>query len=243
MFPDHFAGVCQLPQVAGQKPGRAVFAELERCLGELGFIGANLNPDPSGGLWSDPPLWDKDWWYPLYEKFVEHDVPVMIHVSGSCNPHFNAVATHYINGDTTAFVQFMTSDLFKDFPTLKFIIPHGGGAAPYHWGRYQGIAMDMNLGDLNERMMKNLYFDTCVYHQPGIDLLLKVIPSDNVLFASETIGAVRAVDPKTGRNFDDTHHYIEQTQVVTSAQKEKIYLDNALGVYKRLGNHPKFKSH
>ena len=103
--------------------------------------------------------------------------------------------------------------------------------------------MDMNLGDLNERMMKNLYFDTCVYHQPGIDLLLKVIPSDNVLFASETIGAVRAVDPKTGRNFDDTHHYIEQTQVVTSAQKEKIYLDNALGVYKRLGNHPKFKSH
>ena len=242
MFPDHFVGVCQLPQVAGQKPGSAVFAELERCLDQLGFIGANLNPDPSGGMWSDPPLWDKDWWYPLYEKLVEHDVPVMIHVSGSCNPHFNAVATHYINGDTTAFVQFMTSDLFKDFPTLKFIIPHGGGAAPYHWGRYQGIAMDMNLGDLNERMMKNLYFDTCVYHQPGIDLLLKVIPSDNVLFASETIGAVRAVDPKSGRNFDDTHHYIEQTQVVSQAQKDKIYLNNALGVYKRLGRHPKFKS-
>ena len=102
--------------------------------------------------------------------------------------------------------------------------------------------MDMNLGDLNERMMKNLYFDTCVYHQPGIDLLLKVIPSDNVLFASETIGAVRAVDPKSGRNFDDTHHYIEQTQVVSQAQKDKIYLNNALGVYKRLGRHPKFKS-
>jgi len=242
MFPDYFVGVCQLPQVAGQKPGQAVFDELDRCLDKLGFIGANLNPDPSGGQWSDPPLWDKDWWYPLYEKFVKHDVPVMIHVSGSCNPHFNAVATHYINGDTTAFVQFMTSDLFKDCPTLKFIIPHGGGAAPYHWGRYQGIALDMKLGDLNERMMKNLYFDTCVYHQPGIDLLLKVIPSDNVLFASETIGAVRAVDPKTGRNFDDTHHYIDQTQVVSEAQKKNIYLDNALGVYKRLGNHPKFKS-
>jgi 4-oxalmesaconate hydratase len=242
MFPDYFVGVCQLPQVAGQKPGQAVFDELDRCIDQLGFIGANLNPDPTGGQWSDPPLWDKDWWYPLYEKLVEHDVPVMIHVSGSCNPHFNAVATHYINGDTTAFVQFMTSDLFKDFPSLKFIIPHGGGAAPYHWGRYQGIALDMKLGDLNERMMKNLYFDTCVYHQPGIDLLLKVIPSDNVLFASETIGAVRAVDPKTGRNFDDTHHYIEQTQVVSEQEKKNIYLNNALGVYKRLGNHPKFKS-
>jgi len=239
MFPNHFAGVCQLPQVTGQKPGKAVFDELDRCINELGFIGANLNPDPSGGNWSDPPLWDKEWWYPLFERFVHHDIPVMIHVSGSCNPHFNAVATHYINGDTTAFVQFMTSDLFKDFPTLKFIVPHGGGAAPYHWGRYQGLALDMNLGDLNQRVFKNLYFDTCVYHQPGIDLLLKVIPSENVLFASETIGAVRAIDPKTGKNFDDTHEYIKATQVVGAVEKSKIYADNALGIYKRLGNHPK----
>ncbi len=238
MFPDHFAGVCQLPQVTGQKPGQAVFDELDRCINDLGFIGANLNPDPSGGNWSDPPLWDKDWWYPLFERFVHLDIPVMIHVSGSCNPHFNAVATHYINGDTTAFVQFMTSDLFKDFPSLKFIVPHGGGAAPYHWGRYQGLALDMNLGDLNERVFKNLYFDTCVYHQPGIDLLLKVIPSENVLFASETIGAVRAIDPKTGKNFDDTHEYIKATQVVDPAEKTKIYSENALGIYKRLGNHP-----
>ena len=172
MFPKHFVGVCQLPQVTGVKPGKAIFDELDRCINELGFIGANLNPDPSGGMWTDPPLTDKDWWYPLYEKFVAHDIPVMIHVSGSCNPHFNAVATHYINGDTTAFVQFMMSDLFKDFPSLKFIIPHGGGAAPYHWGRYRGIALDMNLGELNDRIMKNVYFDTCVYHQPGIDWLL-----------------------------------------------------------------------
>lgn len=242
MFPDYFAGVCQLPQVAGAKPGQVVFDELKRCIEDLGFIGANLNPDPSGGNWTDPPLWDKDWWYPLYEKFVHYDIPAMIHVSGSCNPHFNAVATHYINGDTTAFVQFMMSDIFKDFPSLKFIIPHGGGAAPYHWGRYQGMAIDMNYGDLNQKVMKNLYFDTCVYHQPGIDLLLKVIPSDNVLFASETIGAVRAVDPKTGRNFDDTHEYIKATGVVSDEEKAKIYSTNALGVYKRLGSHPKFKS-
>ncbi len=237
MFPQHLAGVCQLPQVTGQKPGAAVFRELQRCIQELGFVGANLNPDPSGGQWSDPPLWDKDWWYPLYDQLVALDVPVMIHVSGSCNPHFNAVATHYINGDTTAFVQFMMSDLFKDYPSLKFIIPHGGGAAPYHWGRYQGMAIDMGLGDLTTRMFKNLYFDTCVYHQPGIDLLLKVIPSENVLFASETIGAVRAVDPQTGRNFDDTHAYIKASQVVSDADKEKIYQHNALGLYKRLGQH------
>ena len=111
----------------------------------------------------------------------------------------------------------------KDFPSLKFIIPHGGGAAPYHWGRYRGIALDMNLGELNDRIMKNVYFDTCVYHQPGIDLLLKVIPSENVLFASETIGAVRAVNPETGISFDNTHEYIKATQVVNDVEKQKIY--------------------
>lgn len=130
MFPDYFVGACQLPQAGGTKPGQKVFDELDRCITGYGFVGANLNPDPTGGRWSDPPLWDKDWWYPLYEKLVQLDVPAMIHVSGSCNPHFDAVATHYINGDTTAFVQFMTSDIFRDFPTLKFVIPHGGGAAP-----------------------------------------------------------------------------------------------------------------
>jgi len=30
-------------------------------------------------------------------------------------------------------MQFITADLFRDFPTLKFIIPHGGRRGAYHW--------------------------------------------------------------------------------------------------------------
>jgi 4-oxalmesaconate hydratase len=239
MFPDQFVGVCQLPQAPGVKPGRAVLEELERCVKGLGFIGANLNPDPTGGRWGDPPLWDKDWWYPLYEKMVELNVPAMIHVSGSCNPHFNAVATHYINGDTTAFVQFLTSDIFKDFPTLKFIIPHGGGAVPYHWGRYRGIALDMGLPPLEEKVLSNVFFDTCVYHQAGIDLLLSVVPAANILFASETVGAVQGIDPLTGHYFDDTRRYIDNSRAADSALRRQVYADNALGVYPRLRAHPR----
>jgi hypothetical protein len=142
---------------------------------ELGFVGCNLNPDPSGGHWKEPPLTDR-WWYPLYEKMVELDVPAMVHVSTSCNPCFHATGAHYINADTTAFMQFLTSDLFKDFPTLRFIIPHGGGAVPYHWGRYRGLAQDMKRPPLKELLLNNVFFDTCVYHRPGIELLTKVIP-------------------------------------------------------------------
>jgi len=241
-FPDHLIGACQLPQAAGAAPRRAVLDELERCVLEYGFVCANLNPDPSGGRWSDPPLADKSWWYPLYEKLVELNVPAMIHVSGSCNPHFNPVATHYINGDTTAFVQFLTSDIFKDFPTIKFIIPHGGGAVPYHWGRYRGIAQDMGLPVLEDSVLKNVYFDTCVYHQPGIDLLLEVIPDKNILFASETFGAVRGIDPMTNRAYDDTRRYIEESRESSPGKNRKIFFENALEAYPRLKEHPFFKN-
>src|SRR6266702_3626650 len=141
LYPDNFAAVCQLPQSPGVPPQHCV-AGLERCVVSLGFVGCNLNPDPSGGHWTDPPLTDR-WWYPLYEKLVELDVPAMIHVSASDNPNFHATGAHYLNADTTAFMQFLTSDLFKDFPNLRFVIPHGGGAVPYHWGRYRGLAQDM----------------------------------------------------------------------------------------------------
>jgi 4-oxalmesaconate hydratase len=232
LYPENFAAVCQLPQSPGVPPANCI-GELTRCVEELGFIGCNLNPDPSGGHWSDPPLTDR-FWYPLYEKMVELDVPAMVHVSGSCNPNFHATGAHYLNGDTTAFMQFLTSDIFKDFPTLKFIIPHGGGAVPYHWGRYRGIAQDLKRPPLGELLLKNVYFDTCVYHQPGIDLLTKVIPIENILFASEMVGAVKSIDPETGHYFDDTKRYIEAVPWLHEADKRKIYEGNSLSVYSRL---------
>ena len=231
LFPDKFVAVCQLPQSPGVTPANCI-PELERCVNELGFIGCNLNPDPSGGHWKEPPLTDR-WWYPLYEKMVELDVPAMVHVSSSCNPVFHATGAHYINADTTAFMQFLTSDLFKRFPTLRFVIPHGGGAVPYHWGRYRGLAQDMKLPPLKELLLKNVFFDTCVYHLPGIELLLKVIPADNILFAAEVVGAVRGIDPETGNYYDDTKRYIDAIDWVSAADKKKIFEDNARKVYPR----------
>jgi len=230
LYPRNFVPVCQLPQSPGVPPKQCVW-ELARCVEELGFVGCNLNPDPSGGHWKEPPLTDR-WWYPLYEKMVELDVPAMVHVSSSCNPAFHFTGAHYINADTTAFMQFLTSDLFKDFPTLKFVIPHGGGAVPYHWGRYRGLAQDMKRPPLAELLLGNVFFDTCVYHQPGIDLLLKVIPVENILFASEMVGAVRGVDPETGHYYDDTRRYIDGS-TLGAADKQKIFEGNARRVYSR----------
>ena len=232
LFPDQFVGAAMLPQSPGVDP-KSSLPEMEKCIKEYGFAGINLNPDPSGGHWQEPPLSDP-YWFPIYEKMVEYQVPAMIHVSTSCNACFHTTGAHYLNADTTAFMQCLTSDLFKAFPGLKFLIPHGGGAVPYHWGRFRGLAQELKKPLLSEHLLQNIYFDTCVYHQPGIDLLTKVIPVENILFASEMIGAVRGIDPETGFYFDDTKRYIENSVQLSESDRQKIYEDNARGLFTRL---------
>jgi 4-oxalmesaconate hydratase len=232
LYPRHFIGAAMLPQSPGVDTVTCI-PELERCVKEYGFVGINLNPDPSGGHWTSPPLTDR-YWYPLYEKMVELEIPAMIHVSTSCNPCFHTTGAHYLNADTTAFMQCLTGELFKDFPTLKFLIPHGGGAVPYHWGRFRGLAQELKKPLLDEHLLNNIFFDTCVYHQPGIDLLTKVIPVKNVLFASEMIGAVRGVDPQTGHHYDDTRRYIDGTANLTEEERFLVYEGNPRRVFPRL---------
>jgi 4-oxalmesaconate hydratase len=231
LFPDNFAAVCQLPQSPGVSPKNCI-PELRRCVEQLGFVGCNLSPDPSGGYWQAPPLTDR-WWYPLYEEIVRLDVPAMVHVSSSCNPCFHGTGAHYINGDTTAFMQFVQGDLFRDFPTLRFVIPHGGGAVPFHWGRYRGLALDMKRPPAEE-LLKNVFFDTCVYHQPGVELMTRVLPIENILFGSEMIGAVRGKDPATGHYFDDTKRYVDACANLSTADRGKIFEANTRRVYPRL---------
>ncbi len=231
LYPEVFAGVCMLPQSPGSDMAGSI-AELERCVNELGFVGCNLNPDPSGGRFSAPPLTDR-YWYPFYEAMTALDVPAMIHVSGSCNPAMHATGAYYIAADTIAFMQLLEGDLFADFPTLRFIIPHGGGAVPYHWGRYRGLADMLRKPALDQHLMSNVFFDTCVYHQPGIDLLAEVIDTRNILFGSEMVGAVRGIDPRTGHYFDDTKRYVDALDIGDAA-REAIFAGNVRAVFPRL---------
>lgn len=231
LYPQRFVPSAMLPQSPGVESA-TVIEELERCVTEHDIVAVNLNPDPSGGHWTSPPLTDK-YWFPVYEKLIEHELPVMVHVSTSINPAFHTTGAHYLNADTTAVMQLLEGDLFSTFPELKMIIPHGGGAAPYHWGRFRGLAMMLDKPDLEDHLLKNVYFDTCVYHQPGIDTLLEVIPHDNIMFASEMIGAVRTEDPNTGHFFDDTVRYIQNAEL-TDTDRHNIFEATARRIHPRL---------
>lgn len=231
LYPERFVGVCQLPQSPGVPIARSI-EELRRCVEDLGMIGCNLNPDPSGGHWTAPPLTDPSW-YPFYDAMIDLDVPAMVHVSATVNPAFHATGSHYLNADTTAFMQFLQSDLFTDLPGLRFVIPHGGGAVPYHWGRFRGLADMVGRPEPDASVLGNVFFDTCVYHQPGIDLLFEVIGVDNILFGSEMVGAVRGIDSRTGRYFDDTRRYVDAL-TLPAEDAAQVYEGNVRRVYPRL---------
>lgn len=234
IYPENFVPVGMLPQTPHAPPKNSI-PELRRIVNELGFVGVNVNPDPTGGYWTGKPFTDREW-YPLFEAICDLDVPAMVHVAASCNPNFHGTGAHYINADTSVFMQILQSDLFTDFPTLRLIIPHGGGAVPYHWGRYRGMSLEIANRPL-EGLLDNVFFDTCVYHHPGVELLTKVVPTSNVLFGSEMIGAVRGRDPDTGHYFDDTKRYIDQCEALSEADRAAIFEGNARRVYPRLDAH------
>ena len=231
LYPDRFAGVCALPQSPGVPPQECC-EELARCVKEFGFVGCNINPDPSGGHWTDPPLGD-EWWYPLYEKLVELDVTAMMHASATCNPAFHTTGSHYLNVDATAFMQLLESRVFKDFPTLKLVIPHGGGNVPYQAARYRALCL-MNKWEPFEEFITRLYFDTTVYNQDAMHLLVKVAGVDNVMFASEMLGGVTTKDPLTGRMFDDNRPCLDALDWLTEDDRRKIYEANVRKAYPRL---------
>ena len=124
LHPTMFRGVAGLPQVAGL-PIEVALPELERCVKDLGFVGCLLNPDPYENSGTEPPALSDRYWYPLYEKLCELDVPAMIHTASSKSER-TPYSLHFINEETIAVLSLCNSDVFKDFPSLKIIMAHPG---------------------------------------------------------------------------------------------------------------------
>jgi 4-oxalmesaconate hydratase len=231
LYPTRFAGVCSLPQSPGVSP-KACAEELQRCVTELGFVGCNLNPDPSGGYWTDPPLGD-EWWYPLYETLQALDVPAMIHASATCNPAFHTVGSHYLNVDSTAFLQLLDSHVFQDFPRLRFILAHGGGNVPYQAARYRALCIIHDWEPFDD-FITRFYWDTTLYTQEAMELLIRVVGVDRIIYASEMLGGVNATDPATGRSFEENKRFVDDIAWLSEADRRKIFEENVRQAYPRL---------
>lgn len=230
LFPDRFRAIAGLPQFRVTDLAPAV-DELERCVTELGFIGCVLNPDPMEGDAPPPPGLGDEFWYPLYDRLCALDVPALIH-SASCGSPRESYSLHFINEESIAVVGLVNSRVFTDFPTLKVVVAHGGGAIPYQLGRFRAGGLKTGKRDFAERL-RLLNFDTCVYSQAGLDLLFTVVGADNCLFGSERPGTGAAVDPATGLSLDDLKPLVDASAALTDEGRGKVFEGNARRLYSR----------
>lgn len=228
LLPKRFIGIGGLPQVSGD-PVEVVLPELERCVKELGFKGVLLNPDPFENSGTEAPGLGERYWYPLYEKLCELDIPAHIHATGSYSAR-SPYTVHFINEETIAVFNLVKSDVFKDFPTLKILVSHGGGSVPYQIGRFQSGASRAQRDFLDG--MRNLYYDTVLYSEESLRLLIKTVGADRCMFGAECPGVGSAINRDTGRTFDDIKPYIEGFDWLSRAEKDAIFFGNACEFFK-----------
>jgi OH-DDVA meta-cleavage compound hydrolase len=201
LYPEKFVGVCALPQSPGMEI-KFVLDEVDRCITEQGMCGILLNPDPYEGEGGPAPGLGSDYWYPLYQRAVDLDVPVFIHAA-SCRSERESYTVHFLTEETIGIISVLESKVFQDFPTLKMLFPHGGGAIPYQIGRFMASRLKRNAKTSFEESLRKLYFDTALYTKEAIELLLKVASPERCLFGTERPGAGTAQKPD-GSWLDDT---------------------------------------
>lgn len=228
LFPDRFVGMAALPQCMGADP-RDCVDELERCVKELNMVGTLLNPDPSEAMGNPPPGLGDEYWYPIYEKLQELDVPALVH-SASCRAHRHNYTLNFIIEESIAIMSLMGSNVFKDFPKLKLVICHGGGAIPYQIGRFRAARAKRN-GTPFEDSLRQLHFDTALYTQDALEMLFRWATPDRCMFGTERPGAGTAKDPETGGWMDDTRPMIEGISWLSDDDRSKIFETNARSAF------------
>jgi predicted TIM-barrel fold metal-dependent hydrolase len=227
LHPDRFRGAAQLPQNS-KLDTRNCVAELERCVKELGFVTAYVNPDPAGD--KQTPGMHEEYWYPLYEKAQDLDVPLIVHPSLTYDRRLEIIPANYqMNNYIEEFIalQLLThGGVFEKFPRLKVLICHCGGAL----NRF--IATDRHVAQKD--LSRNLFFDACAYDVDFLTAAIKQRGVDQMLFGTEAPGSGGAVRPDTGRPSDDMVPVIDSLGFLSTEDKVKIFNKNPLKVFTRV---------
>lgn len=231
LHPNRLVPVCQLPQSPGLDP-IGLLPELDRCA-SLGFVGCLVNPDVAGGLEPFTPSLGDRVWYPLWERLVELEMPAMIHASATRNPALHLNGSQYIAHDHAAVVELTMSSVLDDFPTLTLIIPHGGGGIPFQYNRQRALHLLQGHRPF-EDALRRLYFDTSIYDADSMEMLIRKVGPANILFGSEMFGTAKAIDPETGRAFDDNLGLITTIPWLSDEDRAAIFSGNALRLFPRV---------
>jgi len=224
--PDRWVGACQLPQYAHMPDTSNCIEELERCVKEYGFVATYVTPDVSGRR--DTPGMHEPYWYPLYEKCQELDIPIIVHGTDGLDPRYRVMNQNYQLAFATE--QFLTTqflrwgDQFQRFPELKVMVCHMGGGL-------DRFIKESNLLNPSNDTTKNLFFDSCAYDVDYLTAAIKQRGVNQVCFGVEAPGSGGTVRPETGKTSDDMVPIISGLDFLSEQDKLDIFHNNPARVF------------
>ena len=247
LHPNEFVGIAQLPQHQSLDTSNCI-DEFRRCVEDLGFVGAMINPDP--GADRQTPGMNKEYWFPLYEESQRLQAPLIVHPSISRDPRLDGLPSSYqynnITEETLATLLLENSDVFDRFPDLRIIICHCGGALERNLnergmpsGERGGGSVGMTVGG-GERKKKrdfsnNLLFDSCAYDNDFLAASIKQKGVDRMVMGTEVPGGgTSSLNPLTGKFADDLIPVFEMMDFLTDEDRIKILSGNARRMFSRL---------
>jgi len=190
--PDRFAGFATLPLTVPD----AAAAELERTVGEMGFVGTMISGNIAGRYLDDP------YFTPVLETATRLDVHIYLHpglvpepvlgayYSGFPDPVNDALARgaygwHYEN--SLHALRMIAGGVFDRLPGLKVILGHLGEGLPFHAARVEqqlGPLLAPSAKSVSACLRENFWFTTSAYHYDGpFRLAQETFGDDRLMFA------------------------------------------------------------
>jgi uncharacterized protein len=191
-YPDRFAGFAVLPM---QSP-EACAAELERCVKQLGFVGANIN-GTTNGRFLDHPSYD-----PILAAAAALDVPIYVH------PHLApaAVREAYFSdlepgagrvleaagwgwhSETAIHVlRLVLAGTLDKHPKLRLVIGHMGEMLPMMLARADdvfGLDIDHLLRPIGQTITEQVWVTTSgIFTEPPFLAALMTFGIDRLMFS------------------------------------------------------------
>ncbi len=167
-YPDRFAFFATTPLKARD----GAIAELSRAVEELGARGVILGSNIDGN-----PL-DRPDFRPFFSRVAELDIPILIHPmtpagNDSMNDYRLAPMIGFEMDLCLATVRMIMGGILGDFPNLKVIISHLGGAIPYLIERIENCfraypECKVHIQDSPKNYLKKIYLDTVSFHPPAL---------------------------------------------------------------------------
>lgn len=223
-YPDLYVGACALPQISEAPDLSNCIPELERCVKEYGFIGAFVSPDPGGR--DKTPAMNEPYWFPLYEKACELNIPLLVHSTSKQDPRHNIIPLGYFFEQFWASQFLAHGDTFDRYPGLKVIICHSGAAV------HRLIKEDFHLPQRDTS--NNLFYESAAYELNFLATAIKQHGVSQTLFGTEAPGAGRQINPETGRAGDDLVPAIASFDWLSEDDKIDIFYRNVKRLFPKL---------